>query len=226
VHRPVLKAIGASVLLALASLSCASKTPARSVAGAAWREDPRALVAEVAAIRGLEDSRPTRIVFDDAATFTRALEAKAEKDAIGPTPADQDVFFAAFDFPPANAKVGSTLDEVLGEQIIAFYDQHTHSVHVRKDRPHDSDDEVTMVLAHELAHSLQEQHLPVPDLRATTDADTRLAELAVIEGDAMLVMLAHAAFRKRVPLNRALARAAAMVTEDAFQRYARASRAD
>jgi hypothetical protein len=212
--------------IALACLACGSKPRARDASSKRWREDPRALVAEVAAIRGLADSQPTPIVFDDAKTFARALDQKAARDAIGPTSADQDVFFSAFDFPPANAKVGSTLDEVLGEQIIAFYDQHTHSVHVRKDRPNADDDEMTMVLAHELAHSLQEQHLPVPDLRATTDADTRLAELAVIEGDAMLVMLAHAAYRRRIPLNRALARAAVMATDDAFQRYARASRAD
>ncbi len=212
------------VLLALASAAC---HPTRSAnTGPSWTDKPQALVAEVAAIRGLSDSRPTLIVFDEPAEFERALELKAQKDAIGPTSADRTAFFTAFDFPPPTAVPGSTIDEVLGEQIIAFYDSHTHSVHVRKDRVGESEDEETMVLAHEIAHSLQEQHLRVPDLAKATEADTRLAELAVIEGDAMLVMLAHTAYRRRIPLTRALSRAAVMVGEDALRRYARASRTD
>ncbi len=66
----------------------------------------------------------------------------------------------------------------------------------------------------------------MPPLKEAKDADTRLASLAVLEGDAMLVMLAHGAYRLRVPLQRALARAAVVAGDEAFERYARASKAD
>lgn len=191
-----------------------------------WRQSPERLVDEVARIRGLADSRKTPIVFDEPAEFGRALEAKSKLDAIGPTAADRSAFFTAFDFPPPNALRGSSFDEVVGEQIIAFYDTHTRSVHVRRDRVGKDDDEERMVLAHEIAHSLQDQHLKVPDIKNMAEADTRLAAMAVLEGDAMLVMLGHTAFRRRIPMNRALSRAAVMVAEDALRRYTRASNAD
>src|SRR5258706_762172 len=90
VRRPARNVKRAFCFIALACLACGAKPPARDASAKRWREDPRALIAEVAAVRGLADSRPTPIVFDDAATFARALDLKAEKDAIGPTSADQD----------------------------------------------------------------------------------------------------------------------------------------
>jgi hypothetical protein len=210
--------------LSLLALGC---RPAKSAESAStWRESPERLVEEVARIRGLADVRKTPIVFDEPAEFAKALETKSRLDAIGPTASDRNAFFTAFDFPPPNALRGSSFDEVVGEQIIAFYDSHSHSVHVRRDRVGRDDDEERMVLAHEIAHSLQEQHLRVPDLKSMTEADTRLAAMAVLEGDAMLVMLGHTAFRRRIPLNRALSRAAVMVGEDALRQYTRASKAD
>jgi hypothetical protein len=212
------------VVLIPLCFACRPQQPAQSKAS--WSDSPERLVAEVVQIRGLSDSRKTPIVFDEPAVFARALEEKSRKDAIGPTASDRNAFFTAFDFPPPNALRGSTFDEVVGEQIIAFYDEHTHSVHVRRDRVGKDDDEERMVLAHELAHSLQQQHLRVPDIKNMPEADTRLAAMAVLEGDAMLVMLGHTAFRRRIPMNRALSRAAVMVGEDALRRYTRASNAD
>jgi hypothetical protein len=205
--------------------ACAGRHGASAPSGFE-RRDPREIVREVAEIRGLPDTRPTRIVIDQPAAFAAALETKAEKDAIGPTAADTPAFFAAFDFPPPDARHGSSLDEVLGEQIIAFYDEWTHSVHVRADRMKGDEDEPTLVLAHEITHSLQVQNLPRPDVAGTKEEDQRLAQLSVLEGDAMLVMLAHGAWRRRIPLRRALARAAAAVGEEAFDRYAHATGAD
>jgi hypothetical protein len=187
------------------------------------RRDPSRLIEEVATVRGLADVKPTKIVFDDDATFARALDVKAGKDAIGPTASDTIGFFAAFEFPGTNAKHGASPDEVISEQVIAFYDVWTHSIHVRTSAVEKDADNTLMVVAHEITHSLQTQHLPDLDLAAITDKDTRLAQLAVLEGDAMLSMIAHAAWRHRVPVKRALARAAVAVAEEAFAKYAEAS---
>ncbi len=210
---------------AILFVGCApARGPADAAELAALRSDPRALVEEVARIRGLEDSRKTRVVFDDEPEFARALDAKVKGDAIGPTSSDTAAFFATFDPPSARARRGSSIHEVLDEQVVAFYDEGTHSVHVREAAlKKKSADELRSVLAHEIQHSLQTQHLAFPDLAKVLDKDTRLALNAVLEGDAMLTMLAHAAFRHRVPVNRALARASQTVAERSFRDYASAS---
>ena len=213
----------AMAVLALAAASCNRAGGASAATPSELRSDPRALVELVASIRGLPDSRRTRVLFDDEAAFRRALLRKVERDAIGPTSSDTVEFHLAFDFPSAKAARGSSIAEVIDEQVVAFYDQWTHSVHVRAEALDDTDDDVTAVVAHEIGHSLQTQHFEFPDLAKVRHRDVRLAYNAVLEGDAMLLMLAYVAHENRVPINRALVRAAESVAENAFGSYAKAS---
>ncbi|MCA9597634.1 MAG: hypothetical protein KC776_30185 [Myxococcales bacterium] len=213
------------LLLAVVLVACTGRRGARAPE-VNPAQDVAQLQREVSAIRGLSERRPARISVDDPKSFARALELKAQRDAIPPTAEDTVGFSLAFDFPPPGARQGSSADDVIGEQVVGFYDRTDNSIHVRGDSYADDPDEARLVLAHELAHSLQVQNLPMPPLAEAKDSDTRLASMAVLEGDAMLVMLAHAAYRYRVPLSRALARAAVAASDEALERYLRANKAD
>ncbi len=188
----------------LALLGCGPKNGARSLS-AKPLPTPREIAQQVARLRGLPDRRPAPIEFVDEPRFLRELE-----------------------LPPASAASRSSafttksvgLREVLGEQIVGYYDKHSHRIRIRAGRKWD--DDMVNVLAHELTHSLQAQHLPLPKAPAG-NLDAHLARKSLIEGDAMLVMLAYASLRQRVPVKRALARAAVMVSDIGFERYIRAS---
>jgi hypothetical protein len=189
----------------------------------AFEKDPRLLIEEVELIRGVPDRRPTRIIFDDEQAFSRALEVKVKADAIGPTDADSQAFALAFEFPPPGATAGASWNEVYDEQILGFYDEHTHAIHVRRSALGEKSDlEIASVLAHEMTHSLQTQHFPFPNLAEEDNEDVRLAQNSVLEGDAMLVMVAYLARKNRIPLTRALVRAAQATSEREFERYSRA----
>ncbi len=217
----------ASCALAVLLCGCRGQPPAEAPKVLDYERNPQILIGDIERIRGVADGRHTRIVFDDENAFGAALLGKVKSDAIGPSDADTPAFSLAFEFPPANARAGSSRADVYDEQLLGFYDEHTHAVHVRKALlGSKSELEVAAVLAHELTHSLQTQHFRVPDLSATTDEDRRLAQNALLEGDAMLVMVGYLAYRNRIPINRALVRAASAVSEREFERYNKARGGD
>jgi hypothetical protein len=77
----------------------------------------------------------------------------------------------------------------IGQQVAGFYDTDTKELVVRQAGSELSVlDRIT--LAHELTHALTDQALgiPVPDKLELGSEDTNLAALAVVEGDASLVM--------------------------------------
>ncbi len=223
IARACARSLAWLMLGAAQALACSAQQPAKAPEALVYEREPKRLIAEVERIRGVADQRPTRILFDDEAAFAKALEGKVKNDAIGPSDADAPAFALAFEFPPPSARQGSSWDQVYDEQLLGFYDEHTHAVHVRRALlGKKSELEVAAVLAHEITHSLQVQHFTVPDLKRLDNEDVRLAQNAVIEGDAMLVMVAYMAQRNRIPLNRALVKAASAATDREFERFNRA----
>ncbi|HEY6079483.1 MAG TPA: hypothetical protein VIW29_11800 [Polyangiaceae bacterium] len=205
-------------LLALWSLLACAKQPARG-ANDALTGQPETFVARVARLRELSELRPTPIVFDDEAEFQRVANQKAEREAIAPTPMDQTavqlslgLLFAAEGAAPARS-----FGSLHRSQMVAFYDEFLHQVHIRQSSRKDED--LPFVVAHELGHSLQFQHFRIPDIASVTDEDARLARLALLEGDAMLVMTAMAAETNHLPLSRVLVRLAQGALEASLQGY-------
>lgn len=79
--------------------------------------------------------------------------------------------------------------DLMGEQIAAFYDQHTHKLFMFEDASLDNEQN-RIVLAHELTHALQDQHFSLKKLplEIKTNDDRAMAASALVEGDATLVM--------------------------------------
>jgi hypothetical protein len=87
-------------------------------------------------------------------------------------------------------------------QVLAFYDPQTHTYYSIKQLPKlpegvaqlaDPKTIEETVMVHELVHALQDQHFKLSERekQLITDGDGNMAYHAVLEGEAVLVMLAH-----------------------------------
>ena len=112
---------------------------------------------------------------------------------------------------------------MLREQIVAFYDETARVVHVRDTATHaeDEEGETAWVVAHEIGHALQHQYFSLPDPKLLADDDSALAALSMLEGDAMLTMLAFAANVNHMPLKRVLVNAQRAVDRGEVEEYER-----
>ncbi len=196
--------LAACVVLGVGCVRGAPRGPETAVALPSPAEIERA----ASQIRGLPNTRPAPIRVVDSQRFRQNLFG----DAGGTRSTARG---AAFGDERVN------LRDVLGEQTVGYYDSVEHSIYLRGDLPWD--EALVDLVAHEVTHSLQAQNLPKVHA-ANESLDAHLAREALLEGDAMMVMLAYSSHRKRVPVRRSLARAAAMVADVAFERFLDASR--
>ena len=90
---------------------------------------------------------------------------------------------------PPGTDLKKTYLGLLGEQIGAFYDQHTEELYTFSGHSLD-DSQNRVILAHELTHALEDQHFHLArlPLEAQGNDDQALAASALVEGDATLVM--------------------------------------
>lgn len=198
-------------------VGCAA--PLAQSANDALERRPETFVARVARLRELSERRPTPVVFDDEAEFQRVANQKAEREAIAPTAMDSTAVQLSLGlvFAAEGASPARSFGSLHRSQMVAFYDEFLHQVHIRGTRRGDED--LPFVVAHELGHSLQFQHFDIPDIATVTDEDARLARMALLEGDAMLVMTAVAADSNHLPLSRVLVRLAQGALEASLRGY-------
>lgn len=200
---------------------CAGSKPPLD-AGDALANRPESFVARVARLRQLPLRRPTPVLFEDEASFHRIADQKGRREAILPTPIDSPAVQLSLGllFAKKGAAAAPSFGSLHRSQMIAFYDEFEHRVHVRQSAR--QDEELPLVVAHELGHALQFQHFRVPEIASVVDEDARLARLALLEGDAMLVMAAFASDENHLPLSRLLVRMAQGAREASLQGYEQA----
>ncbi len=148
-----------------------------------------AIEREVVAIRGLEFKTPVDYQVLDRkeikATLSRKMsEVFSEEEFANMTAALARLGLLEEGFPLRQKYV-----DLLGEQVAAFYDQHTHKLCMFEDASLENSQN-RVVLAHELTHALQDQHFGLArlPLEAKTNDDRAAAASALCEGDATLVM--------------------------------------
>ncbi|HEU5075029.1 MAG TPA: hypothetical protein VFU02_12655 [Polyangiaceae bacterium] len=182
--------------------------------------EPEVLLERIAWLRQLPQLRPTRFALHDPEAFRELIESEGDEAELA-TSADHPAFQHAFGFAGAGKRVSDSLASVRRDEIVAFFDERTFTVHVREDAELTADASLSpiWVVAHEVGHSLQHQHFPIPDVARLTNEDERLAALAMLEGDAMLVMLAYAAYEQHAPLTRVIARVERAIQADEAGQY-------
>lgn len=160
-------------------------------------DDPEALVdtiaAEVADLRELTWDEPVEVTFlDDDAVRARLAELFAEEAAIDREQVElEGLLLAALGAIPPDTDLVELQQDLLEDSVAGFYVDDTGELVVRV--PDDGRlrgiDRIT--IAHELQHALADQALGLPardEPPLRDDADAALAALAVVEGDASLVM--------------------------------------
>lgn len=164
----------------------------------------RPLFAQTERIRGLRLAREVRIAIADDAYITHHLTSQIEEDelvASGRT-------YVALGLLSPEVDLRALLTEVLGEQVVGFYDPKEALLVIREDvmvtlgRETNGDDETRIVIIHELVHAIQDQHFDLQagmDRERDTDGDN--AYHSVVEGDATLAMLGYVTEARGMPLS-------------------------
>lgn len=107
---------------------------------------------------------------------------------------EQTQFYIAFDFVSPEFDLVATYTTLLADQVAGFYDPETGIMNVLLTSPDAVlEDELPileqLVYVHEYTHALQDQHFDLLTyLEDVTEPDASLAALALVEGDATLVM--------------------------------------
>ncbi|MGI8907243.1 MAG: hypothetical protein ACR2IE_12220 [Candidatus Sumerlaeaceae bacterium] len=159
--------------------------------------DPDALLNEitsaVAELRNLPPLQPVRFQILERNALKKFLEVKLEEDLPPGWLAEYESACKIVGAIPERTNLRKTLLSLLSEQIAGLYDDKTKKLYVLADfdlsRPL-----AKIILAHEICHALQDQHynfsrMPLRDLE---NNDAATAALAVIEGDATILMQDYA----------------------------------
>jgi hypothetical protein len=159
--------------------------------GGGGGDEPEQVVAEVTAqvadLRELEPTGEVEVAFLDDAEVTAELETLLERDLDLDDLDARTEALVALRAVPTGTDLAALQRELLTGQVAGFYVPEEGRLVVRVPegaiRPLDR-----ITLAHELVHAIVDQRLGLPDLADDVDADAALARLAVIEGDATLLM--------------------------------------
>jgi hypothetical protein len=161
--------------------------------GPSLPDDPDDLVdviaTHVADLRELEWQEQVSVDFLDSAQLRQRLDELLSEDEDPVADDAERRLLEAFGAVPPGTDLTRLRRDLLDEQVAGFYSPETRELVVRV--PDDGTirpiDRIT--IAHELQHALADQTLGLPDLGGFEgDGDAALAALAVIEGDATLLM--------------------------------------
>ena len=141
----------------------------------------------VQALRGLSFPEPV----DVAVLTSEEIRDRIDDEVAGEYSAEaaevDRVLLAALGAIPASTDLLETQSALLGDQVAGFYDPDTGELVVRSDDPDEPLDVLGQItLLHELEHALADAAVGLPALDdAPGDEDAALAEIAVVEGDAV-----------------------------------------
>jgi hypothetical protein len=163
-------------------------------------------------IRGLEFKQDVKNVVIDRADLARHLEDQMERTT--PYPLDQWAsMLRALQLVEGDTKTMlPSLLALYESQVLAFYDPQSHTYYSIRQMPKLPDAAAKLVdpkvleetvMVHELMHALQDQHFSLSsrEKALVRDTDANLAYHAVLEGEAVLVMMAHMLEKNGVSLD-------------------------
>ena len=188
--RPRTLAALVAMSIAAAAIAAAARQPQEAVAGArnaAIVAATEEVLRETSEIRQLPVRRSVRSGAQSRAEIERMIIHNLDEDT---TPAEMrsaELALKKFGLAPPGFQLRAFLIGLLAEQVAGYYEPKTGEFHLADWIDLDGQ---KPVMAHELAHALQDQHF---DLRRFErwprgDSDAELAAQALVEGDATLAM--------------------------------------
>lgn len=147
---------------------------------------------QVAALRGLPQTTPVARGVLSRAEIGAKLRERIAKDYSPQEVQVESAVLKRMGLLPADADYEKLLFDLLTEQVAGFYDPYKKTLYIADWLPLDMQ---RPALAHEIEHTLQDQHF---DLKRFSqpfkeDGDRQLARSAVVEGDGTALMLEFAA---------------------------------
>ncbi len=149
----------------------------------------REVMGQIEALRGLSFQRGVAARYADRATFLRYVDAMEAAMASPERRAAEPWIARLLGWVPADFDLRAAQREVLAAQVAGFYDPVRKTFFVMEGMHPDM---VRLLMAHELAHALDDQHfdLLAKDRTLGDQTDALLAHHAVLEGCAQTVMTA------------------------------------
>lgn len=139
-------------------------------------------------LSNLKAKRPPVVRETDAAGLRAYLVERLEETYPGDLLRRLGTAYVWLGLLPDTLELRSLLLRLYEEQALGFYDPKREVLYVRRDAPVEA---LTTILAHELVHALQDQHVDLDALvRDWRNNDRHTAAQAAIEGHATLVMYA------------------------------------
>ncbi|MFA6562853.1 MAG: hypothetical protein WCV00_13170 [Verrucomicrobiia bacterium] len=144
---------------------------------------------EVEQGRGLKFLRPVAYRSMKSAEFKGFLKKKIRGEYTPQEICDYSRALGMIGLVPEGVDFEAKVMEVMDEQVAAFFDQDAGLLYTFADSPLQGNLNL-MILAHELTHVLQDQHFHLKQwpLKRKDNDDLVTAHLAVLEGDATIVM--------------------------------------
>jgi len=150
------------------------------------------LVATVAKLRGLDPKYPIQKGIKSRAEIALYLNEKVQEECSDSELLAEEKMLRRLGLLPASINYKKFVLKLLTEQVGGYYDPDKKTLYIADWL---SIEEQKPVLVHELTHALQDQYFNVGKLieenRKLGNDDLVLARQAVIEGDAMVVMLQY-----------------------------------
>ncbi|HSH21279.1 MAG TPA: hypothetical protein VK992_01515, partial [Candidatus Caenarcaniphilales bacterium] len=147
------------------------------------------VVAQVPAIRELEPKRDVPYEMITREQFRTQLEQLLAEEVDPEQLAAEERLLKRLGLLPDDTDLAELLLELYGAQVAAFYEPENGRFYIIE-RDEDFSAMDRMIVAHEYTHALQDQHFDLEGTRVTdpSQGDAALAQQAVVEGDATLVM--------------------------------------
>jgi hypothetical protein len=137
---------------------------------------------------GMLAVRPLSVARADSSRLTAYLDSQLESQLPPATASAITAAYARLGLVPDTLDLRALLEALLQEQVVGWYDPVTDTLFVLEHVP---EAQIEVVLAHELVHALQDQHVDLDSLRKDIQPanDPTLAAQSAIEGHATFAMM-------------------------------------
>lgn len=181
--------VAASLFTGIRVASAQKQAPAvtSSNKNAAVMAASEAVLKETSEIRQLAILRPVKSGAQSRAEIERMLVKNMDEDTTPEELHASEITLKKLGMIPSDMQLRPFIISLLTEQVAGYYDPKAQQFYLAEWIDLDGQ---KPVMAHELAHALQDQHFNLRrfDKWAKGDADAELAAHALIEGDATLLM--------------------------------------
>ncbi|NUP09273.1 MAG: hypothetical protein HOW73_24745 [Polyangiaceae bacterium] len=172
-------------------------------------EETQHILEQVSGARAMVIKRDVRVERLSPEAFRAEVTRRAAGSSEGTDSSLEEALLVGFDFLPVPSKRKDVAsgEELLVEQVAAFYDRKEDKVYIPIVTPESEKEALVQraIVAHEMQHALQEQAFGLQS-DGDVSTDEALARLALVEGDAMVAMGAYIGAELGAPVGRTLRR--------------------